>query len=292
MSETIRPWVMGARPRTLPAAVAPILAGTAIAALADSVDVLLVVLCLFVALALQVGVNYANDYSDGVRGTDDQRVGPTRLVASGLASPKTVKIAAFLSFGLAALAGLAMVVLIGQWWLIAVGVACILAGWFYTGGSRPYGYLGLGEIFVFVFFGLVATVGTGYVQTLSAPPHAWLAGASVGALASAILVANNLRDIPTDRESGKRTLAVRLGDRGTRLLFAGLCALAVLGVLGVAALTSWWCALGLIGCALLVAPLRIVLGGANGRALIPVIQATGMAEIGIGLGLLVGALIA
>ena len=292
MTDSIRPWVMGARPRTLPAAVAPILAGTAVAALADSVQPLLVALCLLVALALQVGVNYANDYSDGVRGTDDDRVGPTRLVASGLASPGAVKTAAFLSFGAAGVAGLAIVVLIGQWWLLALGLACILAGWFYTGGSKPYGYLGLGEIFVFVFFGLVATVGTGYVQTLSAPIHAWLSGAAVGALASAILVANNLRDIPTDTLSGKRTLAVRLGDGGTRRLFAGLCALAVLGVLGVAALTTWWALLGLLGCALLGGPLRLVLGGATGRALIPVIQATGFAEIGIGLGLLVGALIA
>ncbi|MDF1487070.1 1,4-dihydroxy-2-naphthoate polyprenyltransferase [Tessaracoccus caeni] len=292
MTDSIRPWVMGARPRTLPAAVAPILAGTALAALEDAVDPLLVALCLAVALALQVGVNYANDYSDGVRGTDDQRVGPTRLVASGLASPKAVKAAAFLSFGVAALAGLIVVVLIGQWWLLAVGVACILAGWFYTGGSKPYGYLGLGEIFVFVFFGLVATVGTGYVQTLGAPPHAWLAGSSVGALASAILVANNLRDIPTDRQTGKNTLAVRLGDRGTRLFFAGLCVLSVLSVVGVAALTSWWCLLALAGCALLAKPLRIVLGGAMGRGLIPVIQSTGFAEIGIGLGLLIGALIA
>lgn len=292
MTDSIRPWVMGARPRTLPAAVAPILAGTALAVLDDAVDLLLVMLCLVVALALQVGVNYANDYSDGVRGTDDERVGPIRLVASGLASPRAVKAAAFLSFGIAALAGVIMVALIGQWWLLAVGVLCILAGWFYTGGSRPYGYLGLGEIFVFVFFGLVATVGTGYVQTLNAPLHAWLAGASVGALASAILVANNLRDIPTDRLSGKRTLAVRLGDRGTRRLFAGLCLLSVLGVLGVAALSSPWCLLGLAGCALLAGPLRIVLGGAQGRGLIPVIQATGLAEIGIGVGLLAGALIA
>ena len=240
---------------------------------------------------MQVGVNYANDYSDGVRGTDDERVGPTRLVASGLASPRAVKSAAFGAFGVGAVAGLAVVALSGQWWLLLVGAACIVAAWFYTGGRKPYGYLGLGEVMVFVFFGLVATVGTAYVISGSAPPHAWLAGAAVGALASAILVANNLRDIETDRVAGKMTLPARLGDRNARLFYAGLCALAGLAVVVFAALTTWFALLALLGLVLLVDPLRRVLGGAVGRDLIPVLQATGFAEIVVGLGLLVGVLL-
>jgi 1,4-dihydroxy-2-naphthoate octaprenyltransferase len=292
MSESLPVWVAGARPRTLPAAVAPILAGVASAGALGAWDWPVAALCLVVALAMQVGVNYANDYSDGVRGTDDERVGPTRLVASGLASPRAVKSAAFGAFGVGAVAGLAVVALSGQWWLLLVGAACIVAAWFYTGGRKPYGYLGLGEVMVFVFFGLVATVGTAYVISGSAPPHAWLAGAAVGALASAILVANNLRDIETDRVAGKMTLPARLGDRNARLFYAGLCALAGLAVVVFAALTTWFALLALLGLALLVDPLRRVLGGALGRDLIPVIQATGFAEIGVGLGLLIGVLLA
>lgn len=292
MSDSLSVWVAGARPRTLPAAVAPILAGVASAGALGAWDWPVAALCLVVALAMQVGVNYANDYSDGVRGTDDERVGPTRLVASGLASPRAVKSAAFGAFGVGAVAGLAVVALSGQWWLLLVGAACIVAAWFYTGGRKPYGYLGLGEVMVFVFFGLVATVGTAYVISGSAPPHAWLAGAAVGALASAILVANNLRDIETDRVAGKMTLPARLGDRNARLFYAGLCALAGLAIVVFAALTTWLALLALLGLALLVDPLRRVLGGALGRDLIPVIQATGFAEIGVGLGLLIGVLLA
>ena len=292
MSDSLPVWVAGARPRTLPAAVAPILAGVASAGALGAWDWPVAALCLVVALAMQVGVNYANDYSDGVRGTDDERVGPTRLVASGLASPRAVKSAAFGAFGVGAVAGLAVVALSGQWWLLLVGAACIVAAWFYTGGRKPYGYLGLGEVMVFVFFGLVATVGTAYVISGSAPPHAWLAGAAVGALASAILVANNLRDIETDRVAGKMTLPARLGDRNARLFYAGLCALAGLAIVVFAALTTWLALLALLGLALLVDPLRRVLGGALGRDLIPVIQATGFAEIGVGLGLLIGVLLA
>ncbi|MHA6512480.1 1,4-dihydroxy-2-naphthoate polyprenyltransferase [Tessaracoccus sp. Z1128] len=288
MNEKLTVWVAGARPRTLPAAVAPILAGAASAAALGHYDWGMAALCLGVALALQVGVNYANDYSDGVRGTDDDRVGPTRLVASGLASPRAVKTAAFAAFGLAGLAGIAVVALSGHWWLLAVGALSILSAWYYTGGARPYGYLGLGEVMVFVFFGLVATVGTAYVIADAAPPHAWLAATSVGSLASAILVANNLRDIATDAVVGKMTLPVRLGDRGSRLFFALLAALALVATLGFAALTTWWALVALVGGLLLVAPLRRVLGGATGRALIPVIQSTGMAEIGIAVGLLAG----
>ena len=292
MNETLSVWVAGARPRTLPAAVAPILAGSASAAAVGRYDWLAAALCLVVALALQVGVNYANDYSDGVRGTDDDRVGPTRLVASGLAPARAVKAAAFGALAFAGVVGLVVVALSGQWWLIGVGALSILAAWYYTGGAKPYGYLGLGEVMVFVFFGLVATVGTCYVIAGAAPPHAWLAATAVGSLASAILVANNLRDIATDQTSGKLTLPVRLGDRRSRVFFAALAVVAVAATLAFAALTTWWALLGLAGAPLLVTPLRLVLGGASGKALIPVIQATGMAEIGIAAGLLAGTLLA
>ncbi len=295
MSDSLSVWVAGARPRTLPAAVAPILAGTASAIAAPVVlgprHYVIAVLCLVVALALQVGVNYANDYSDGIRGTDDVRVGPTRLVASGLASPRAVKLASFAAFGVAGMAGLAVVVISGIWILLALGLVCIAAAWGYTGGKKPYGYLGLGELMVFVFFGLVATVGTALVLAGAVPPHAWAAGTAVGALASAILVANNLRDIETDRVAGKMTLPARLGDRNARLFYAGLCALAGLAVVVFAALTTWFALLALLGLVLLVDPLRRVLGGAVGRDLIPVLQATGFAEIVVGLGLLVGVLL-
>ncbi|NLE97136.1 MAG: 1,4-dihydroxy-2-naphthoate polyprenyltransferase [Propionibacterium sp.] len=285
---TLEVWVAGARPRTLPAAVAPILAGAAAAAALGATDLLLTVLAFLVAAALQVGVNYANDYSDGVRGTDEDRTGPTRITASGLAKPRAVKLAAYLSFAAAGVFGLAIVILTGHWWLLLVGVACILAGWFYTGGTKPYGYMGLGEVFVFVFFGLVATMGTAYVVSGRFTLAGLAAGTAVGAIACAVLVGNNLRDIPTDRTTGKMTLAVRLGDRGTRRFYAALAALSALAVVAFAALTSWWALVALLGCAVLAGPLKLVLGGATGRALIPVIQGTGMAGIGIGLGLLVG----
>ena len=208
-------WLAGARPRTLPAAVAPVLAGTGVAAYVDGAVWWKALLALVVSLALQVGVNYANDYSDGIRGTDADRVGPMRLVGSGTASPGAVKAAAFAAFGVAAVAGLVLAATTA-WWLVAVGLVCVLAAWFYTGGSRPYGYLGLGEVMVFVFFGLVAVVGTTYVQTETFEWAALYAAVGVGALACAILVANNLRDIPTDVEAGKRTLAVKLGAERTR----------------------------------------------------------------------------
>lgn len=235
-------------------------------------------LALVVALALQVAVNYANDYSDGIRGTDADRVGPMRLVGSGVASPAAVKRAAFLAFGVAAVAGLALAATTA-WWLVAVGLVSVLAAWFYTGGSRPYGYLGLGEVMVFVFFGLVAVIGTTYVQTETWEWAALAAAVGVGALACAILVANNLRDIPTDTVTGKRTLAVVLGDRRTRRLYAALVAAAAAAVIGVAALTSW-CALIGLGFLLLALPAtRTVLGGATGPGLIRVLQQTGQAEL-------------
>ncbi|MDI6909429.1 1,4-dihydroxy-2-naphthoate polyprenyltransferase [Nocardioides sp.] len=275
-------WLAGARPRTLPAAVSPVLAGTGVAAYADGLVWWKALLALVVALALQVAVNYANDYSDGIRGTDAGRVGPMRLVGSGAATPAAVKRAAFLAFGVAAAAGLVLAAATA-WWLVAVGLVSVLAAWFYTGGSKPYGYLGLGEVMVFVFFGLVAVVGTTYVQTESwewaALAPSLGAAVGVGALACAILVANNLRDIPTDTVSGKRTLAVVLGDRRTRGLYVGLVVLAAAAVLAVAAVTTWWVLAGL-GFLVLAGPAaRTVRGGATGPGLIPVLQQTGLAEL-------------
>ncbi|MDN4171749.1 1,4-dihydroxy-2-naphthoate polyprenyltransferase [Nocardioides sp. SOB77] len=271
-------WLAGARPRTLPAAVSPVLAGTGVAAYVDAAVWWKALLALVVSLALQVAVNYANDYSDGVRGTDDVRVGPMRLVGSGAATPSAVKRAAFLAFGVAGVAGTVLAATTA-WWLVAVGLVCVLAAWGYTGTSRPYGYLGLGEVMVFVFFGLVAVVGTTYVQTGTWETAALVAAVGIGALACAILVANNLRDIPTDTVAGKRTLAVRMGDRGTRLLYAALVAVAALAVVGVAASTTWWALLGLGFLVPAAIGTRIVLGGATGPALIPVLQRTGTAEL-------------
>ena len=276
-------WLAGARPRTLPAAVAPVLAGTGVAAYVDTAQLAdlpwwRALLALVVSLALQVGVNYANDYSDGIRGTDADRVGPMRLVGSGTASPHAVKLAAFLAFGVAAMAGLVLAATTA-WWLVAVGAVCVLAAWFYTGGGKPYGYLGLGEVMVFVFFGLVAVVGTTYVQTGTWEWPALYAGVGIGALACAILVANNLRDIPTDTDAGKRTLAVRLGDRRTRGLYALLVVAAAAAVVAVAAATTWWALLGLGFLARIAGPTRDVLKGATGPALIPVLAATGISEV-------------
>lgn len=286
-------WLQGARPRTLPAAVAPVVAGTGVAAYDGEAVWWKALLALVVSLALQVAVNYANDYSDGIRGTDDERVGPLRLVGSGLASPAAVKRAAFLAFGVAGAAGLVLAATTA-WWLIAVGLLCVVAAWYYTGGSKPYGYLGLGEVMVFVFFGLVAVVGTTYVQTEEWGDSGWtalVAGTGVGAIACAILVANNLRDIPTDTVAGKITLAVRLGDRRTRLFYALLVALAVAALVGVAALSTPWALLGLPFLALAAPACRTVLGGAVGPGLIPVLQQTGLSEllwaVGCGIGLAV-----
>jgi 1,4-dihydroxy-2-naphthoate octaprenyltransferase len=277
---TAAQWVEGARPRTLPAAVAPVAAGTGAAAAVDGFDPWRALLALVVAVALQVGVNYANDYSDGVRGTDTERVGPLRLVGSGVAAPAAVKRAAFLAFGVAGLAGLVLAMLAG-WWLLLVGAACLVAAWFYTGGRTPYGYRGLGEVSVFVFFGLVATAGTTYVQLGEVTRASLLAGVGCGALACAILVANNLRDLTTDEAAGKRTLAVRLGDRGTRRLYVVLLATAYLVVPAIAvehpaALVT------LLTAVLAVPPASQVRRGSSGRDLVPVLKATGLCLLAYG----------
>jgi 1,4-dihydroxy-2-naphthoate octaprenyltransferase len=278
---TAAQWLEGARPRTLPAAVAPVAAGTGAAAALDSAGWVRALLALVVALALQVGVNYANDYSDGIRGTDDDRVGPFRLTGSGTAPPRSVKLAAFAAFGVAAVAGLALVVVSQSWWLLAAGALAILAAWYYTGGANPYGYLGLGEVFVFVFFGLVAVLGTVYTQAGALSWPAWAAAVGVGCLACALLVANNLRDIPTDAVAGKRTLAVRLGDRRSRSLYVGLLVVAVVLSIAVAPVHPG-SLLALVSAVLLLPAVRAVLSGAQGRDLIPVLQLTGRGELAYG----------
>jgi 1,4-dihydroxy-2-naphthoate polyprenyltransferase len=270
---TAAQWLEGARPRTLPAAIAPVAAGTGAAALANGFVAWKAALALLVALAMQVGVNYANDYSDGVRGTDADRVGPLRLVGSGAAPPAVVRNAALASFAVAGVAGLVLA-LTTAWWLLLVGALCVVAAWFYTGGARPYGYRGLGEVSVFVFFGLVAVVGTTFVQAEAITATSVLAGAGCGALACALLVANNLRDLETDRVAGKHTLAVRLGDRRTRwfyvvLLVAAFLALVAIGAIHRPAFAAVVTALPAAGSA------RTVLGGARGRDLVPVLKMTG-----------------
>jgi 1,4-dihydroxy-2-naphthoate octaprenyltransferase len=241
-----------------------------------------------VSLALQVGVNYANDYSDGVRGTDADRIGPLRLVGSGRARPATVRRAAFGCFAVAAVAGLALALLTGLWWLVLVGAACIAAAWYYTGGRKPYGYLGFGEVFVFVFFGLVAVCGTTLVQLGRVTGPAVVGGVGVGALACALLVANNLRDIEGDRRVGKRTLATRVGAPATRGLYAGLVLLALIALVALAALTSWSALLGMVGLAMLAPALAVVLRRAQGSDLIPVLKATGMSELVYAIGICLG----
>ncbi len=280
---TFGEWVGGARPRTLPAAIAPVAVGTGLAVQAAAFDAVLALLALVVAIALQVGVNYANDYSDGVRGTDKARVGPVRLVGQGLATARSVKAAAFTSFAVAALAGLVIIASCGQWWLILVGAACIGAAWLYTGGPRPYGYAGLGEVFVFVFFGPVPVLGTVYVQALSITALDIISSIGVGLLSAAILVTNNLRDIPTDREAGKHTLAVRLGDERTRIAFAALVLAALALVIPVAALSSAWVLATLLTGVLALGPLRIVLSAASGPALVPALKSTGVLLLAYGL---------
>jgi 1,4-dihydroxy-2-naphthoate octaprenyltransferase len=280
-----RAWLAGARPRTLPAAVVPVLVGTACAVgVADEVVPWRALAAGVVALMLQVGTNYANDYSDGIRGTDapGARVGPVRLVGWGIKRPRAVKKAALLSFLVAGVAGLALAAAVGPE-LVAVGAAALAAGWFYTGGSHPYGYYGLGEVFVFVFFGLVATVGSTYVHTESITALSVVAAVPVGLLATALLVVNNLRDIPGDTDAGKRTLAVRLGDRRTRFLYTGLLIAAFVAVPAVAGgFDRPAAAAALVGVVLARNPVLRVLEGASGGALIPVLGATGRVQLATG----------
>jgi 1,4-dihydroxy-2-naphthoate octaprenyltransferase len=273
-------WLAGARPKTLPAALAPVLVGSGAAAALDGFRPGPALLALLVALALQVAVNYANDYSDGVRGTDADRVGPMRLVGSGAATPRQVLLATGVAFAVAAVAGLALAAL-SSWWLVAVGAVCIAAAWTYTGGPLPYGYRALGEVFVFVFFGLVAVVGTTYVQTGTLPGLAFAVAVPVGLLIVAILVANNLRDIEGDAAVGKRTLAVLLGQRGTQLIYVGLLVAAFVVVAAVGT-TRPWALLGLVAAPLAVRPARTVLAGGHGPALIGALQGTGLLTLATG----------
>ena len=327
MSPPLKLWVAGARPRTLPAAIVPVVVGTAAGYLAGGrfivttsgtsstchatvcysfdrqLSWLNAVLALIVALGIQVGTNYVNDYADGVRGTDEHRVGPVRLVAGKLATVREVKIAALIAFGIAALAGLGLAARV-TWWLIPVGLVCGIAGWAYTGGPRPYGYLGFGELFVFVFFGLVATAGSAYVQhapfVMSLAGHLFVykydwwfvfwVGVPVGLLAAALLQANNLRDIATDTESGKKTLAVRLGRRRAGLFYC----FTLMGVaLSVGIVSSYrpWSLLALLAFPVAVVPVRLALGSEEGRALLPMLGTTARLQIVAGALLALGLLL-
>ena len=267
-------WIAGARPRTLPNAIAPVIAGTGAAAWLHAAVWWKALLALAVAVALIIGVNFANDYSDGIRGTDDNRAGPLRLVGSRLATPRSVLTVAVVSMSVGARAGLALAVTSAPW-LIAVGVFCIAGAWLYTGGSKPYGYAGFGEVAVFVFFGLVAVLGTQYTQALRVDWVGLVLALTMGALSSAVLVANNLRDIPTDTQSGKLTLAVRLGDTGTRILYQALLAFAAVLTLTLIATTPW-CAAGLVATPLAMRAARPVRSGRAGAELIPVLRDTGL----------------
>ncbi|HLV73209.1 1,4-dihydroxy-2-naphthoate prenyltransferase [Actinomadura hallensis] len=283
---TLSQWVAGSRPRTLPASLVPVAVGTGVAAGEGHAVWWRALLAGLVALALQVGVNYSNDYSDGIRGTDEDRVGPLRLVGSKAAPPRQVLAAALGCFLVAGIAGLVLAA-VTTWWLLLVGAAAILAAWFYTGGGTPYGYRALGEVSVFVFFGLVAVVGTVYVQAEALPWEAWAAAVPIGLLACGLLVANNLRDIPTDREAGKRTLAVVLGDHRTRLLYAACLALPFMVVLALAA-PHPWVLITLLAAPLSLPPTEKVLRGATGPDLIPVLGETGRLQVAYGVLLAIG----
>jgi len=266
-------WLVGARPRTLPAAIAPVLVATALAG--DSFNPLTALLALVVSLSLQIGVNYANDYSDGIRGTDTDRIGPSRLTAGGLAKPVQVKSAAFISFSVAAVAGLGLAITT-SWWLIAVGAISIAAAWGYTGGKNPYGYMGLGELFVFIFFGLVATVGSFYVQVDEITSQSILAGVIVGSLACAILVINNIRDRPKDEVVGKRTLAVRLGDKRSRIFYSVLVTAPYLLAAGFG---TPWVALTIVTLPMTISIVRSLWSGIQGVDLIALLGKTGKLQM-------------
>jgi 1,4-dihydroxy-2-naphthoate polyprenyltransferase len=281
-----RDWVAGARPRTLPAAIVPVVVGSGVAIGYGQLELWRAVLALFVALALQVGVNYANDYSDGIRGTDEKRVGPVRLVGSGLARPRQVLAAALGCFAAACVAGLVLA-LVTSWWLILLGGLAVAAAWFYTGGDRPYGYRALGEVSVFLFFGLAAVAGTAYVQMDRVVWLALAAAAPVGLLACALLVINNLRDIPTDAATGKRTLAVVAGDQRTRLLYAA-CALLPFAIAAAIAAVRPLALIALAALPLAVMPIRLVRAGASGPRLITALGQTGRLQLAFGALLTVG----
>lgn len=283
-------WWAGARPKTLPAAVVPVAVGTAAVA-SESFTVWRAMAALIVALALQVATNYANDYSDGIRGTDDDRVGPLRMVGSGAASPEAVKKAIILSFATAGVFGLIVSIAVNPL-LLLVGAASIAAGWFYTGGSNPYGYLGLGEVFVFVFFGVVATVGSAYVQTEAVSGLALVLSVPVGVFATALLIINNLRDREGDAAVGKNTLAVKMGDSNTRAFYTGT----MLGAFALIALTAGLSGrpgllLGLVGLITAAPGIRTVVAGAEGRDLIPVLEATGKTQLVAGALMTIGLLL-
>ena len=291
MRDSINLWIQGARPKTLPAAIAPVVVGAACAQLESSMqnNWLNAVFALAVSLALQVAVNYANDYSDGIRGTDKNRVGPLRLVGSGAKKPADVKKATFLAFGVAAVFGFVLAATT-TWWLLLIGVFCFLAGWFYTGGKHPYGYLGFGEVFVFVFFGVVATMGTTFVINEQLTLVSFLASVVVGCLACALLAVNNLRDIAGDKISNKKTLAVRIGESGARKFYISLFIAAGFAVILIA--LSYSAALiAMLGLAVAVKPIKRVYAGATGADLIDVLVITGRVQILVAISLSVGLLI-
>ena len=327
MKPPLKVWVAGARPRTLPAAIVPVVVGTAAGYLHSgqfvvttpqtssachvgyctgfdrSISWVNALLALVVALGIQIGTNYVNDYADGLRGTDEVRVGPTRLVAAKLATARQVQVAALLSFGVAGIAGLLLAARV-TWWFLPVGLVCAAAGWAYTGGPRPYGYLGFGELFVFIFFGLVATAGSAYVQhapfAISVGGHLFhydydwgfvlWCGVPVGLLAAALLQANNLRDIETDRAVGKRTLAVRLGRKNAGLLY---CITLMAAALSIGVLHNYraWSLLALLALPLSFSPVRLALGDGSGRSLLPMLGATARLQMAVGALLTIGLLL-
>lgn len=278
-------WIAGARPKTLPAAMAPVLVGSAIAFWEDGFEPIIALLAMIVALSLQVGVNYANDYSDGIRGTDDSRIGPVRLVGQGLAAAKAVKQAAWLAFLIAALAGLLMTLITQIWWFIPIGVLAVISAWFYTGGSHPYGYAGFGEAFVFVWFGLVAVAGTVYAQTQNVSATTIFYAIGAGCFACALLVINNLRDIPSDNLVSKKTLAVRLGDNKTRyfyvaLIWTGFSTNLVIAFLAIGnSQLPLWSGAGAVAALVAHVPGRAVLNKVSGKELIAVLAGTGRTQM-------------
>jgi 1,4-dihydroxy-2-naphthoate octaprenyltransferase len=272
-------WIEGARLRTLPMAVAPVIIGTAAAFDLGGLHWGRAVLAALVSLLLQVGVNYANDYSDGIRGTDEVRVGPLRLVGSGAAAPRQVKAAAFGALALAMVAGLVLVILSQAWWLLLVGAGAVIAAWGYTGGKNPYGYMGLGDVFVFFFFGPVATLGTTFTQAGAVSTAAVLGSIATGLIAVALLMANNVRDIPTDKQVGKRTLAVRLGDRNARLSYVGMLGLSLAAMM-VLVPAKPWLLLVLLLVPFMLMPSWLMLKGKKRKSLIPVLKQTGLLNLG------------